>query len=146
VDDGERLEAATTLRRGVTRLARRLRAERGPDALSANKIGVLTHLLRAGPASPGEIAVAEHQLPQSLTRVFAELEADGLVTRSPSEQDRRAALLQLTPAGRDALARDMAVRDRWLASALIDLSPAEIDVLRQAGPLMERLADGREQR
>jgi DNA-binding MarR family transcriptional regulator len=114
--------------------------------LSANKIGVLAHLLRAGPASPGEIAVAEHQLPQSLTRVFAELEADGLVTRSPSEQDRRAALLQLTPAGRDALARDMAVRDRWLASALIDLSPAEIDVLRQAGPLLERLADGREQR
>jgi DNA-binding MarR family transcriptional regulator len=146
VDDDERLEAATRLRRGVTRLARRLRAERGPDALSANKIGVLAHLLRAGPASPGEIAAAERQLPQSLTRVFAELEADGLVTRSPSEQDRRAALLHLTPAGRDALARDMAVRDRWLAAALADVSPAEIEVLRQAGPLMERLADGRGER
>lgn len=146
MDDGERLEAATGIRRGATRLARRLRAERGPDALSANKIGVLAHLLRAGPASPGEIAAAEHQLPQSLTRVFAELEADGFVIRSPSERDRRAALLQLTAAGREALARDMAVRDRWLAGALIDLSPAEIEVLRQAGPLMERLADGREQR
>jgi DNA-binding MarR family transcriptional regulator len=137
----DRSEAATELRRGVTRLARRLRAERGPDALSANKIGVLAHLHRAGPASPGEIAVAERQLPQSLTRVFAELEADGLVLRAPSERDRRAALLHLTPAGHEALARDMAVRDRWLADALDDLTPAEIEILRQAGPLMERLAE-----
>jgi DNA-binding MarR family transcriptional regulator len=141
VSGDERLEAATQLRRGVTRLARRLRAERGPDALSANKIGVLAHLLRAGPTTPGEIAAAERQLPQSLTRVFAELESDGLVVRSPSEHDRRAALLHLTPAGHDALARDMAVRDRWLAGTLTGLGPAEIELLRQAGPLMERLAD-----
>jgi DNA-binding MarR family transcriptional regulator len=140
----DRSEVTTQLRRGVTRLARRLRAERGPDALSANRIGVLAHLLRAGPASPGAIAAAERQLPQSLTRVFAELEADGLVLRSPSERDRRAALLHLTPAGREALARDMAVRDRWLADALGDLGPAEIEVLRQAGPLLERLAEGTE--
>jgi DNA-binding MarR family transcriptional regulator len=142
VSDDERLDAATRIRRGVTRLSRRLRAERGPDALSANKIGVLAHLLRAGPATPGQIAAAERQLPQSLTRVFSELEADGLVTRSPSERDRRAALLHLTQAGRDALARDMAVRDRWLADALRRLDPADIDVLRQAGPLLEQLADG----
>jgi DNA-binding MarR family transcriptional regulator len=142
VSDDERLDAATRIRRGVTRLSRRLRAERGPDALSANKIGVLAHLLRAGPATPGQIAAAERQLPQSLTRVFSELEADGLVTRSPSERDRRAALLHVTPAGRDALARDMAVRDRWLADALRRLDPADIDVLRQAGPLLEQLADG----
>jgi DNA-binding MarR family transcriptional regulator len=142
VSDDERLDAATRIRRGVTRLSRRLRAERGPDALSANKIGVLAHLLRAGPATPGQIAAAERQLPQSLTRVFSELEADGLVTRSPSERDRRAALLHLTQAGRDALARDMAVRDRWLADALRRLDPADIDVLRQAGSLLEQLADG----
>jgi DNA-binding MarR family transcriptional regulator len=141
VSEDDRLEAATQIRRGVIRLARRLRAERGPDALSANKIGVLAHLLRAGPATPGEIAAAERQLPQSLTRVFAELEADGLVSRSPSERDRRAALLHLTPAGLDALTRDMAVRDRWLADALRHLRPAEIDLLRKAGPLLERLAD-----
>ena len=136
-------EVATPLRRGVTRLARRLRAERGPDALSANKISVLAQL-HTGPASPGEIAAAERQLPQSLTRVFAELEADGLVRRSPSERDRRAALLQLTPAGQETLTRDMAVRDRWLARALGQLGPAEIEVLRRAAPLLERLADGGE--
>lgn len=146
VSDDQRFEAATRLRRGVTRLARRLRAERGQDALSANKISVLAHLLRGGPASPGAIAAAERQLPQSLTRVFAELEVDGLVTRSPSERDRRAALLDLTPAGHDALARDMLVRDRWLAGALAGLSPAEIGILRQAAPLLERLADGPEER
>jgi DNA-binding MarR family transcriptional regulator len=146
VSDSDRVEVATLLRRGVTRLSRRLRAERGPDALSANKIGVLAHLLRGGPASPGEIAAAERQLPQSLTRVFAELEADGLVLRSPDERDRRAALLHITPAGQEALARDMAVRDRWLADALGHLGPAEIELLRQAAPLMERLADGWEGR
>jgi DNA-binding MarR family transcriptional regulator len=128
------------VRRGTLRLARRLRAERPTGALSANKVLVLAYLHRAGPSTPGEIAGAERQRPQSLTRVFTDLERESLITRSRSLEDRRASVLALTPAGLDALAADMADRDAWLAGALEELSEAEVELLGIAGRLMARVA------
>jgi DNA-binding MarR family transcriptional regulator len=141
MDSGEAAAIASALRRGTTRLGRRLRAERGAAALSSNKIAVLAFLHRGGPASPGAVAAAERQRPQSLTRVFAELEREGLVVRSTSGADRRAAVLGITEAGVAVLAADMAEREAWLADALLDLTPAEARLLRIAGELMERLAE-----
>ncbi len=137
----ELLNIAADARRGATRLARRLRAERPVHALSANKIGVLSHLHRHGPSTPGDVAEAERQRPQSLTRVFAELELAELISRSPSPADRRESLLALTGAGFDALSQDMAERDIWLAEVIAGLSDTEARVLQIAGILMDRLAD-----
>ena len=131
---------AERTRGAVGRLARRLRAERPADALSSNKVGVLSHLYRFGASSPGDIAAAERQRPQSLTRVFAELESAGLVARAPNESDRRGAVLALTAAGGEALRRDMGHRDAWLADALEELSDREVDVLGLAAGIMDRLA------
>lgn len=128
------------LRRGVTRLARRLRTERPEGALSSNKIGVLARLYREGPASPGALAAAEHQRPQSLTRVFADLERAGLISRTRSATDQRQSVLALTPAGVAALSADMTARDEWLLSALSHLTDVERQVLHLAATLMDRLA------
>jgi DNA-binding MarR family transcriptional regulator len=128
------------LRRGVIRLARRLRAERPADALSANKIGVLAHLHHAGPSTPGDIAAAEHHQPQSLTRIFHELEQAGLISRERSSLDRRQSVLAITQDGEAALIRDMAERDAWLRSALTGLTRTERQVLAIAGPILDRLA------
>ena len=141
MDAAELTVIAIALRRGTTGLGRRLRAERSSSALSSNKLAVLGHLHRRGPLSPGTITTAERQQPQSMTRVFAELERDGLITRTTSPDDRRAAVLGLTEQGRGALVADMAERDAWLAEALADLTPAEVRLLRIAGELMEQLAD-----
>jgi len=141
LDDQELRRVAAVVRRGTIRLSRRLRAVRPPDALSATKIGVLGHLHRYGPSSPGQIAAADHHRPQALTKVFAELEAEGLINREPSERDGRGATLSLTDAGAHALECDMAQRDRWLAGALTNLGEVEVEVLRLAGTLLDRLAD-----
>ncbi|MFJ1704266.1 MarR family winged helix-turn-helix transcriptional regulator [Kitasatospora sp. NPDC088346] len=138
---GDLTGAAAEVRQGATRLARRLRAERSPEGLSLNKLSVLGHLRRHGSMSAGALAAADHQQPQSLTRVFAELERDGLVTRVRDLRDRRASVLELTVAGRDVLTRDMAERDTWLAVALAELSDTERQVLVLAARLMDRLAD-----
>ncbi|WP_330282171.1 MarR family winged helix-turn-helix transcriptional regulator [Streptomyces sp. NBC_00588] len=132
---------AARLRRGVVRLNRRLRHERGDGSLSPNQLSVLGHLHRHGPATPGAVAAAERQRPQSLTRVFAELEAEGLIAREPGTADRRQSVLSLTAQGLGALERDMAERDDWLAGALDALSPTERGVLELAAALMERLAE-----
>jgi len=128
------------LRRGVIRLSRRLRAERPADALSANKIGVLAQLHNAGPSTPGDIAAAEHHQPQSLTRIFNELQQAGLISRERSATDRRQFVLAITAAGEQALTRDMAGRDAWLTSALAGLTRTERQILAIAGPILDRLA------
>jgi DNA-binding MarR family transcriptional regulator len=136
----QRKETAELTRGAVARLARRLRAERPADSLSSNKVGVLSHLHRHGPSSPGEIAAAEHQQPQSLTRVFAELESEGLVRRTPNAADRRGAVLELTRTGMMMLRQDMAHRDAWLTGALDGLTDLEVEVLRLAAGIIDRLA------
>jgi DNA-binding MarR family transcriptional regulator len=129
------------VRRGVIRLARRLRAERPADALSPSRSSVLGLLAQRGPMSAGALAAADHQQPQSLTRVFADLERDGLISRTRDSQDGRQRVLELTEAGRAMLAHDMARRDAWLDVALGGLTETERQVLVLAGRLMNRLAD-----
>jgi DNA-binding MarR family transcriptional regulator len=133
-------DAVAEIRRGATRLARRLRSERPAGSLSAAKVAVLSHLQTHGSDSPGEIAVAEHQQPQSLTRVLAELEDAGFIDRSRSETDGRSSTLSLTDAGREALVADMAERDTWLAAALSQLTEVELQVLRLGATLMNMIA------
>ncbi|MET8995465.1 MarR family transcriptional regulator [Amycolatopsis sp. Hca4] len=138
MDDEETVQA---VRRSVLRLARRLRGSRSAGALSPAKVGVLGYLSRHGASSPGEIAAADAQRPQALTKVFTELEAEGLISRSPNEDDGRSVVLDLTGPGAAALEADMRERDAWLAAAFGALGETERGVLRLAAPLLERLAD-----
>ncbi|MEU2620125.1 MarR family transcriptional regulator [Streptomyces sp. NPDC007157] len=137
----DHLSEAARIRRAVLRFNRRLRQERGDGSLSANQLTVLGHLYRHGPSTPGEVAAAERQRPQSLTRVFAELEAERLIGRAPDPSDRRQSVLSLTEAGRRALAADMDQRDAWLAGALGSVGETERGVLLLAAAVMERLGD-----
>ncbi len=136
-----REQSAAAVRRAVTHLGRRLRAQRPAGALNGTKLSVLSHLYRLGPSAPSEIAAAERHQPQSLSRTFTELRAGGLISRGPRAGDRRSALLAITEAGRDALHRDMAQRDAWLTRALDDLTDAEVELVRIAAELLDDLAE-----
>jgi DNA-binding MarR family transcriptional regulator len=99
-------------------------------------------LRRSGGMTAAEIAAAERVRPQSLTRLVASLEAEGLVRRRPGEADRREVILELTEAGRAALEDDMRQRDDWLERAMKSaLSPTEQRMLQLAAQLMNRLAE-----
>jgi DNA-binding MarR family transcriptional regulator len=136
-------ETAVALRRSLAALNRRLRAARRDRELSAGKLSVLGHLHRNGPATPGALAQAEGVQPQSLTRLLAELETAGLVSRRQDLDDRRQFLMEITPAGRELIRRDALDRVLWLAKAIeTHLSPTEAGLLRLAGELMDRLAAG----
>lgn len=136
------LAAAADVRRGLISLGRRLRLGRSAASLTALELSVLGHVHRRGPLSPGELAALESVQPQSLTRTLTSLEADGLTLREPDPADARRSLLAITPAGLTALRAEMDRRDTWLAAAMsVELTDAEIGLLRLAGELMERLAD-----
>jgi DNA-binding MarR family transcriptional regulator len=130
---------ASELRVVLGQLMRRLRAEhRFPFSHGS----VLGRLDREGPLSTVELAAAERVRPQSMGQTLAELESQGLIARRPDESDGRRSLIDLTEAGRAALAEDRKRRDGWLSEAIErDFSPAEQDVLERAVRLLERLAE-----
>lgn len=135
-------DPAAELRRAVNRLARRMRAERPPDALPTGRLGVLAHLYRSGPSAPGAIAAALHVQPQSLTRTLAALTRDGMVSRTRDATDGRSQVLELTPAGFAAMARDVRYRDDWLRRRMdAELNGTERELLLLAAALLDRLAD-----
>lgn len=131
---------ASRLRISVMRLSRRLRQQRVDDRLTASQIAALATLDREGPLPLGELAAREHVQPPSMTRITAALEELGLVTRTSHPTDRRQVLFAVAPAGGKLLAADRKRRDAWLCRHLGDLTPEELDVLRAAAPILERLA------
>src|ERR1700729_297341 len=116
--DPQLMAAAATVRRSVMSLGRRLTLERPADGRTSLELSALAHLPRRGPMTPGEIAAVERVQPQTLTKTLTSLEADGLISKAAHPRDGRMILLELTEAGREALRRDMAARDSWLAQAM----------------------------
>jgi DNA-binding MarR family transcriptional regulator len=132
---------ASELRLSVMRLRRRLAGERHPDnPLSMGAMAVLGCLFRTGDLTVGELAGHERVQPPSMTRAVNALEVGGYVVRRAHETDGRLVVVSLTDLGRTTLLADRARRDAWLARRLKDLTADERDVLRQAAPLLERIA------
>jgi DNA-binding MarR family transcriptional regulator len=132
---------AAELRLGVMRLRRRLAGERHPDnELSINQMGVLGVLARRGAMTVGELAGAEKVQPPSMTRTVNCLEESGDVRKRPHETDGRQVVVELSDQGRGRVLADRARRDAWLAQRLRELTPEERAVLRQAAPILDRLA------
>jgi DNA-binding MarR family transcriptional regulator len=135
---------ASALRISISRLARRLRAERAvrglePD-LSDTQLGVLATLERKGAMTPGELAEHEKVQPPSMTRVIAVLEQRGLVQRAAHATDKRQVVLTVTDAGREVVFQSRRLREAWLARRLRELTPQERAKLRAAAPILEKLS------
>jgi DNA-binding MarR family transcriptional regulator len=132
---------ADELRPAVLRLGRRLRQERDETVeLTASQSSVLGVLIRRGRLSMGELAAEEKVRPPTATRVVNSLEARDLVRRTPSAQDGRQSLVELTEAGRALLQADRERRTEWLADRLDELDPADRERLRAAVPVLARMA------
>jgi DNA-binding MarR family transcriptional regulator len=133
---------ASALRISVARLSRRLRSERHPEneLLPVGQLSVLGALNRAGEATVGELAALERVQPPSMTRTVNCLAEGGYVVRRKHETDGRQVVVALSERGEQTLAADRKRRDAWLAQRLRELTPDERSVLRQAAPIIERLA------
>ena len=135
---------ASALRISVTRLARRLRAERAAHGLqpelSDTQLGALATLERHGAMTPGELAEHEKVQPPSMTRVIAVLEERSLVMRAPHASDRRQVMLTVTDVGKEVVQQSRRLREAWLARRLRELTPEERAKLRAAAPILEKLS------
>jgi DNA-binding MarR family transcriptional regulator len=137
--DTDRVAAALRLSIGL--LLRRLRQIPTRDELTLSESSALARLDRGGPATAAALARAEQISPQSMGATLGALETRGLITRSPDPKDGRRVILTVTDTGLGVLRDRRNARTEQLARALSSgFSPAELEQLMAAAPLLERLA------
>lgn len=134
---------ASSLRLGVTRLARKLRQETG-SGLTPSLLSALATIGRYAPLTLGDLADAERIRRPSVTRIVAALLEAGLVTRVADPGDRRTQWIRLTPEGRKLLERSRIRKDAYLAKRLRSLEPGQLAVLEHAVAILEQLLEDAE--
>lgn len=105
-----------------------------------------SELLQLTASRPGiTVADAAHELqlaPNTVSTLIGRLTAAGLLRRTRSASDGRAALLAVTEQGRSRLAAYRDLRAELAGHALARLSAADRRALAAAVPALLRLADG----
>ena len=131
---------ASQLRFAVMRLSRRLR-QHALEGITPAQSSALAVVVREGRLTLSQLAVAERVQPTTVTRVVDSLVGRGLVTRTPSEHDRRVAWVEPTLEGVDLVETMRRRRDAYLAKRLRRLSVEDVDILARAARILERLAE-----
>ncbi|WP_031486320.1 MarR family winged helix-turn-helix transcriptional regulator [Streptomyces bicolor] len=101
-------------------------------------VALLRQVADCEPLRPGELASRLGVEASHVTRTVQQLQKSGYVTRVPDPQDRRAQRIELTEAGRQAIARVRDAGARGMQLALADWTPEE---LRQLASLFHRMVD-----
>ncbi|MEU8221995.1 MarR family transcriptional regulator [Kribbella sp. NPDC048915] len=123
---------------GIVRRQRRASREEFGERVTHGQFRVLRTLDGAGAALRlSELAARLGIVPRSATSVVDDLESAGLVARTPDPSDRRATLVDLTPAGRKILSTLREKRRAVMAEELSRLTPEEQQTLAH---LLTRLA------
>lgn len=121
-------------------LVRRLRQTRD-DALSVPEIAALLRLESGGPKTLTALAKEERISAQSLGATLSALESRSLVGRRADPEDGRQSVVSITETGRSTLRGRRSGRAAQLTRALAgSFSVEELQTLRAAAPLLERLA------
>lgn len=138
-------DLASSLRLVVTRTARRLRQE-ADSGLSPSLTAALATIERRGPITPSELADIEHVQRPTATRLVARLEEEGLVERARDPSDGRACLVSPSGHGRAALGEIRGRKTAYLAQRLEALGDEDVETLRSAAAVLERLLEADERR
>jgi DNA-binding MarR family transcriptional regulator len=124
-------------------LNRRIRSAAG--GLSYGSLSALATVQKFGPIRLADLAALEYISAPSTTRLVAELERRGLVSRTVDPDDGRAFLIESTEQGELEVARARAARADLVAELLGDLEPAEWAAIDAALDVMQRGIDRDEQ-
>ena len=138
----DRLEPVTEFRRSVTRLGRLLAASMPKGELTPTKLTALGILRREGPLSANALASRLGILPQSLTRILADLESEDLLKRTRDARDSREHVLEPTAKAVALMRAEGTRRDAVMRETMQRaLTPIEIELLFVAAQAINKLAD-----
>jgi DNA-binding MarR family transcriptional regulator len=125
----------------VSRLYRRLRAEKASDQISDSQLSVLALLVKAGPHTLRELSDHEHVTPPSMNQTVNALADAGCVARKGDPDDGRKVILVATAKGAGLIAETRHRRHAWLNAQLQGLSAGERKILSAATGIINKIAD-----
>ncbi len=134
-------DTAARLRVTVGQLSRRLRRMPVSCQLTPSQVAVLGTVVRSGRVRPSDLCSLESLNPTMLSRVVARLQALGLVERQSDPGDGRAVLIAPTPEGRRLQGQIRSQRDTALSQQLGQLPAEHRELLDQALPVLEEVAE-----
>jgi DNA-binding MarR family transcriptional regulator len=136
-------ETAVRLRIAVARLSRALRPTSAGQAvgLTPTRASVLLTIVREQQIGLSALAARESLNPTMLSRAISALVDAGLVARVSNDEDRRAAYVKSTAAGRKLAERMRRERTAAINHGLEGLSEDERRALELALPALEGLAE-----
>jgi DNA-binding MarR family transcriptional regulator len=135
------LEVTDRLRPVLLRVGRELRRESRNAGASPEQVSLLVAIKYTPGVGVRELATRERVSAPAMSKHVDRLERDGLVTRTPSADDRRRVGLTLTDEGRRVLRRVRSRRTAWLAGRLKALSDEQLRAIDAAiEPLGELLS------
>jgi DNA-binding MarR family transcriptional regulator len=133
-------EDVARLRIALARIARALDRHSRGRTLTGTQASVLATAARLGPVRITELADIEGINPTMMSRIVGKLEDAGLLHRRADPDDRRAALVEPTTAGRELQRHVREERTRLLSEHLATLPAGHSDGLLDALPHLEALA------
>jgi DNA-binding MarR family transcriptional regulator len=125
----------------VSRLYRRLRAEKAGDQISDSLLSVLALLVREGPRTLRELSDREHVTPPSMNQTVNALADARYVARTDDPEDGRKVILVATAKGAALVAETRHRRHAWLTARLQGLSAGERQILSAATGIIGKIAD-----
>jgi DNA-binding MarR family transcriptional regulator len=129
------------LRHLIGKLSRRLRTIDAESGLTPTQSSVLGTVVRFGRMRLSEVAREGGINATVLSRSIGTLESRGLVRRIVDEQDRRAASLEPTPAGKRVVRRVRDARSDVLRGQIDLLDASDRQRLAEVIPVLELLVD-----
>ncbi len=132
-------ETANALHSAALRLLRRASATDPQMSLDGPRASALSVLVYGGDMPIGRLAVVEQVSPPAITKTVSALEADGLVERFGSPDDRRLVLVRATEAGRALIERGRAARVLAVGELIAPLSTRDRETLRRASAIVLKL-------
>ena len=134
----ERLHAA------AIRLIRHVRAADVESKISPPKLSVLSILAFAGSRSLTQLAAAEQVSPPTMSKLIADLEREGLVSKRADAVDRRGVVILITAKGRTLMDEGRRRRLALLRRGFVGFTADELKTLSEAAELMLRATKGDE--
>lgn len=134
------LDTAMHVHSAALRLLRAVRTADAETGVSAPKLSALSVLTFGGAMSLSALAKAEQVRAPTMSKLVADLEAEGLVAKRADKTDKRGVRIEVTAKGRALMEEGRKKRLGLLTKRLTRLSAAERTELHRAADLMVRLA------
>jgi DNA-binding MarR family transcriptional regulator len=137
------MEVAAALRTVIHRLVKLLRRQtHEKGSFSLTERSVMGSLYQLGEQPPSTLAHVEKVTSQSMSQIISNLDEAGMISKTPSGDDKRKVLMSLSPAGRAYVedARDR--KQEWLAHALQQkVSSGEKELLMEALKILIKIIE-----